>query len=147
MRRDKGSPADTASPPPVALPGLLASRSGALIVQWSCPSGPIGQHGWIASLARPTRLWIGGVGVSSAAPTDRERAWSLPGEHASIARARRAVVDTCVEWGYGVWEDAELIASELVTNALRHGRLESALRSEEHTSELQSRQYLVCRLL
>src|SRR3712207_7748624 len=26
-------------------------------------------------------------------------------------------------------------------------RVESALRSEEHTSELQSRQYLVCRLL
>src|SRR3712207_7424934 len=28
-----------------------------------------------------------------------------------------------------------------------HGFLDSALRSEEHTSELQSRQYLVCRLL
>src|SRR3712207_8071436 len=27
------------------------------------------------------------------------------------------------------------------------GRLKSPLRSEEHTSELQSRQYLVCRLL
>jgi anti-sigma regulatory factor (Ser/Thr protein kinase) len=59
--------------------------------------------------------------VSPAAPSDRERDWSLPGEAASIARARRAVVDTCVEWGYGVCEDAELIASELVTNALRHG--------------------------
>src|SRR5438445_11933722 len=34
--------------------------------------------------------------------------------------------------------------------ALQHGRaipLEAAFRSEEHTSELQSRQYLVCRLL
>src|SRR3712207_6894150 len=29
----------------------------------------------------------------------------------------------------------------------RLGRLAMALRSEEHTSELQSRQYLVCRLL
>src|SRR3712207_309297 len=29
----------------------------------------------------------------------------------------------------------------------RHRRLEPPLRSEEHTSELQSRQYLVCRLL
>src|SRR3712207_8587766 len=28
-----------------------------------------------------------------------------------------------------------------------HQRLKQALRSEEHTSELQSRQYLVCRLL
>ena len=67
--------------------------------------------------------------MSSAAPSDRERDWSFPGEPASIARARRAVVDTCVEWGYGVCEDAELIASELMTNALRHGRLESALAS------------------
>src|SRR3712207_7290053 len=30
---------------------------------------------------------------------------------------------------------------------LRHGRPRPARRSEEHTSELQSRQYLVCRLL
>src|SRR3712207_7633002 len=29
----------------------------------------------------------------------------------------------------------------------RHTRIRTALRSEEHTSELQSRQYLVCRLL
>src|SRR3712207_7015151 len=29
----------------------------------------------------------------------------------------------------------------------RHGLLEGIRRSEEHTSELQSRQYLVCRLL
>src|SRR3712207_8965224 len=32
-------------------------------------------------------------------------------------------------------------------NAVRHPRLLTAARSEEHTSELQSRQYLVCRLL
>src|SRR3712207_7152724 len=31
--------------------------------------------------------------------------------------------------------------------AVREGDAESAPRSEEHTSELQSRQYLVCRLL
>src|SRR3712207_8221337 len=31
--------------------------------------------------------------------------------------------------------------------AARRGRRRTALRSEEHTSELQSRQYLVCRLL
>src|SRR5947209_2417415 len=30
---------------------------------------------------------------------------------------------------------------------MRHRALDDALRSEEHTSELQSRQYLVCRLL
>src|SRR3712207_7213803 len=48
-------------------------------------------------------------------------------------------------------DTAVLVAHELVTNALRHGSepiaLDVAVRSEEHTSELQSRQYLVCRLL
>src|SRR3712207_8720142 len=48
------------------------------------------------------------------------------------------------------------ILSEEVERALRHrlgdagGRIDEAIaviRSEEHTSELQSRQYLVCRLL
>src|SRR3712207_7221547 len=34
-----------------------------------------------------------------------------------------------------------MLATELVS------RIEEAIRSEEHTSELQSRQYLVCRLL
>jgi len=34
-----------------------------------------------------------------------------------------------VEWGYGACEDAELVASELVTNALRHGGLDLALAS------------------
>ena len=62
--------------------------------------------------------------MSTAASSKRERNWSLPGEPASIGRARRAVVDTCVEWGYGVCEDAELVASELVTNALRHGGMD-----------------------
>src|SRR3712207_7896491 len=36
---------------------------------------------------------------------------------------------------------------ELVRRALEVERLPAVVRSEEHTSELQSRQYLVCRLL
>src|SRR3712207_9352376 len=39
----------------------------------------------------------------------------------------------------GVEDDEDLILAELVPDLLQ-------LRSEEHTSELQSRQYLVCRL-
>src|SRR3712207_7366804 len=38
-------------------------------------------------------------------------------------------------------------ALEVWTNPSVAGRLDGAARSEEHTSELQSRQYLVCRLL
>src|SRR3712207_8722425 len=38
-------------------------------------------------------------------------------------------------------------SSALALRAAAPGRLLAALRSEEHTSELQSRQYLVCRLL
>src|ERR1035437_10275601 len=34
-----------------------------------------------------------------------------------------------------------------VERTLPHGHVAAVLRSEEHTSELQSRQYLVCRLL
>src|SRR3712207_6964548 len=40
---------------------------------------------------------------------------------------------------------ADLAALDLARAERRHGGLR--LRSEEHTSELQSRQYLVCRLL
>src|SRR3712207_7762890 len=36
---------------------------------------------------------------------------------------------------------------EAATGRLRYGDAGHGLRSEEHTSELQSRQYLVCRLL
>src|SRR3712207_9386393 len=38
-------------------------------------------------------------------------------------------------------------AYTLFGNLLKNGTLDNLWRSEEHTSELQSRQYLVCRLL
>src|SRR3712207_8504168 len=48
--------------------------------------------------------------------------------------------------------DVHLVAGELEHRRLyllgaRHEEVHHRLRSEEHTSELQSRQYLVCRLL
>src|SRR3712207_8640998 len=43
-----------------------------------------------------------------------------------------------------VADEAEVVGRELLAAALDPAR---AARSEEHTSELQSRQYLVCRLL
>src|SRR3712207_8480391 len=58
--------------------------------------------------------------------------------------------------GAGDGDALALAAGELVGEAVAPGRVEAHLveglggtpvRSEEHTSELQSRQYLVCRLL
>src|SRR3712207_7600406 len=50
-----------------------------------------------------------------------------------------------------VWVTPEAIAAWVPAQAGRRGRPKRysavAIRSEEHTSELQSRQYLVCRLL
>src|SRR3712207_7039322 len=52
---------------------------------------------------------------------------------------------------FGLGPVAVLGRRETVTGVLtlgsEHTTVESARRSEEHTSELQSRQYLVCRLL
>src|SRR3712207_8340071 len=67
---------------------------------------------------------------------------------------REIMTNTCaVCSGEGVVKSAETIAIEF-SRHLRHmvkdagpDGPEAYLRSEEHTSELQSRQYLVCRLL
>src|SRR3712207_9024257 len=49
--------------------------------------------------------------------------------------------------GGGVLTSAIMAVALLLTYRWIRQRQRSALRSEEHTSELQSRQYLVCRLL
>lgn len=51
----------------------------------------------------------------------RSRRWALPSEPASIARARHAVLQTGSSWGLTNLADAELVASELVANAVLHG--------------------------
>ncbi len=51
----------------------------------------------------------------------RSRRWQLPGEPASIARARHAVLRTCHAWDLGDAANAELVVSELVANAVLHG--------------------------
>src|SRR3712207_9162173 len=64
--------------------------------------------------------------------------------HRPLARGERAMVqrapDPALESG-AVEEDARV-----VDEARRRHRVPVAVRSEEHTAELQSRQYLVCRL-
>src|SRR3712207_6893976 len=61
-------------------------------------------------------------------PEDRGRPLALGGEHRSLLLALRR-------------QDLRLL------DALGGEDRRAAVRSEEHTSELQSRQYLVCRLL
>jgi PAS domain S-box-containing protein len=51
----------------------------------------------------------------------RSRRWQLPGEPASIGRARHAVLRTCHAWEIEDVANAELVVSELVANAVLHG--------------------------
>src|SRR3712207_1815805 len=62
-----------------------------------------------------------------------------PGEHYALEVAGDSMVEEGILDG-----DYALIRK---TDTARDGEIVVALRSEEHTSELQSRQYLVCRLL
>lgn len=55
------------------------------------------------------------------AVSPRRRRWVLPGEPASIGRARHAVVRTCEAWEIDDASNAELVVSELVANAVLHG--------------------------
>src|SRR3712207_8390909 len=60
------------------------------------------------------------------------------------------IPETIIEPGRGMVGDAGVLKAEvvLVSKKSRDDKLRWVyLRSEEHTSELQSRQYLVCRLL
>src|SRR3712207_8148350 len=56
--------------------------------------------------------------------------------------------DKEVIWGFH-WRGApdEAAAEQAVRRVAEEAQAEGLVRSEEHTSELQSRQYLVCRLL
>ncbi len=58
----------------------------------------------------------------------RSRRWLLPGEPASIGRARHAVLRTCQAWSLPDGPSAELVVSELVANAVLHGWGHIALR-------------------
>ena len=57
----------------------------------------------------------------SAHRSPRRRRWLLPGEPASIGRARHALVRTAATWGIEDVSNAELVVSELVANSVLHG--------------------------
>lgn len=60
---------------------------------------------------------------------------TLPPKSTSPARARRFVDDTLTAWGVEGGEDAVLLASELVTNALLHARTSMTVRLAEQDDE------------
>ncbi len=51
----------------------------------------------------------------------RERRWQMPMDPQTIARARHAVLRACEAWDIEDTAAAELVASELVANAVMHG--------------------------
>src|SRR3712207_8647595 len=71
-----------------------------------------------------------------------ERVASLPDEFQQLAAQRRAEITAA----YQELRSTFAAPSGLAPEAARR-RDRETIRSEEHTSELQSRQYLVCRLL
>lgn len=52
----------------------------------------------------------------------RSRHWQLPADRRSVGRARHAVLSTCAAWGIEETQGVELVVSELVANAVVHGR-------------------------
>lgn len=52
----------------------------------------------------------------------RRRRWQLPAEASSIGRARHAVRNAATAWGLEDPGPAELVVSELMSNAVMHGR-------------------------
>src|SRR3712207_8509222 len=70
--------------------------------------------------------------------------------YTTLFRSRRVVGETLVEPGFASLVARDLEGRPLVGDLVDRDDLrpaEAGARSEEHTSELQSRQYLVCRLL
>src|SRR3712207_7778393 len=64
----------------------------------------------------------------------------------SVVRSRTVTDRVTLTWSPDIPDTSHARLAHLSQSAL-HSNLCSMLRSEEHTSELQSRQYLVCRLL
>src|SRR5690606_41439613 len=91
--------------------------------------------------AFPTRrssdLWLGGNGAAAI--------HNLM-EDAATAEISRSQIWQWVNNGVRL-EDGTEVTAKLVRDVLADVRAELADRSEEHTSELQSREKLVCRLL
>lgn len=67
--------------------------------------------------------------------TRRSARLTLPPKATSPARARRFVAETLATWGAEGGDDAMLVVSELVTNALLHARTPMELTVTEHGAD------------
>src|SRR3712207_8392323 len=76
----------------------------------------------------------------------RSRVWAaVMNLHLELWKARKVATATrTLTPEQAAWVDTQVVTALC---DLPFGRAETIVRSEEHTSELQSRQYLVCRLL
>ncbi|MCL2455572.1 MAG: SpoIIE family protein phosphatase [Micrococcales bacterium] len=64
------------------------------------------------------------VRIPDATPTiaaSRRRRWSLPHDPSALRMARQAAREACADWNLPGRKSAELVASELVANAVTHG--------------------------
>src|SRR3712207_7405954 len=95
--------------------------------------------------SRSRRASGGSVGLKPVAQTIVSTSRSLPSANASEF-ARISVSPSVTSSAFGSWS-AGYQSSESSTRLQPSLYGGTSLRSEEHTSELQSRQYLVCRLL
>src|SRR3712207_8839169 len=75
------------------------------------------------------------------------RSRAVPFSHSSTAPEAALVDWACSTTRQDCTESGTKTTSTATAAVIRPNRILRAFRSEEHTSELQSRQYLVCRLL
>src|SRR3712207_7116802 len=67
--------------------------------------------------------------------------------YTTLFRSRRSATATLFRRSASIWGLRSLVASTASHSCRARRHCPRCSRSEEHTSELQSRQYLVCRLL
>src|SRR5690606_42056201 len=88
---------------------------------------------------RSSDLWL-----EDATPAENQKSFELIRQHSVTALAVGEVFNS-------IWDCKHLIENQLIdyirTTIVHGGGISHVRRSEEHTSELQSRENLVCRLL
>lgn len=53
--------------------------------------------------------------------TGHQRTWAIPRQREAVPETRAKVRKALADWGHNDTDDIEVVVSELVTNAIRHG--------------------------